>query len=66
MIYDKLLDTDVFIWYLKGNQKAYELIHNIGDFCISSVTYMELIQGMRNKEELKLWKENLKKLNNLA
>lgn len=63
MIYDKLLDTDVFIWYLKGNQKAYELIHNIGDFCISSVTYMELIQGMRNKEELKKLQKVLRQWN---
>ena len=63
MIYDKLLDTDVFIWYLKGNQKAYKLIHNIGDFCISSVTYMELIQGMRNKEELKKLQKVLRQWN---
>lgn len=63
MIYDKLLDTDVFIWYLKGNQKDYELIHNIGDFCISSVTYMELIQGMRNKEELKKLQKVLRQWN---
>jgi predicted nucleic acid-binding protein len=63
LIYDKLLDTDVFIWYLKGNQKAYDLIHSIGDFCISSVTYMELIQGMRNKEELKKLQKVLKQWN---
>lgn len=63
MIYDKLLDTDVFIWYLRGNQKAYELINNVGDFCISSVTYMELIQGMRNKEELKKLQKVLRQWN---
>ena len=48
-----LVDTDVFIWYLRKNNKARELFHKI-DFSISSVTYMELIQGMRNKEELNL------------
>ena len=53
MIYDYLVDTDVFIWYLRGNEKARELFASI-DFCISSVTYMELIQGMRNKQELRL------------
>ena len=52
MIYDYLVDTDVMIWYLRGNEKARELLHSI-DFCISAVTYMELLQGMRNKEELK-------------
>jgi predicted nucleic acid-binding protein len=57
LIYDKLVDTDVLIWYLRGNQNAYDLIHSIGEFTISAVTYMELVQGMRNKEELR----NLKK-----
>ncbi len=60
MIYETLLDTDVLIWYLKGNQKAYDLIHGLGDFAISSVTYMELVQGMRNKEELRILKRTLK------
>jgi len=60
LIYDKLLDTDILIWYLRGNKRAYELIHSIGDFAISSITYMELIQGMRNKEELKRFKQALK------
>jgi predicted nucleic acid-binding protein len=57
LIYDKLVDTDVLIWYLRGNQNAYDLIHSIGEFTISAVTYMELVQGMSNKEELR----NLKK-----
>jgi len=60
LIYDKLLDTDVIIWYLKGNQNAYDLIHNIGNFAISAVTYMELVQGMRNKDELRRLKRVLK------
>ena len=51
MIYDYLVDTDVMIWYLRGNEKARKLLHSI-DFCISSITYMELLQGMRNKQEL--------------
>ncbi|MBN2896776.1 MAG: type II toxin-antitoxin system VapC family toxin [Campylobacterales bacterium] len=60
MIYDHLIDTDVLIWYLRGNQKAYELIHTMGAFCISSVTYMELVQGMRNKDELRVLQKTLK------
>lgn len=63
MIYDILIDTDVIIWYLRGNQKAYELIHSIDEFCISSVTYMELVQGMRNKEELRTLQKTLKQWN---
>ena len=63
MIYDKLLDTDVLIWYLKGNQKAYDLIHSLDEFCISSITYMELVQGMRNKDELRALQKTLKQWN---
>lgn len=60
MIYDKLLDTDILIWYLRGNKNAYDLIHSIGEFAISAVTYMELVQGMRNKDELRAFKRVLK------
>ncbi len=63
MIYDKLIDTDVIIWYLKGNQKAYDLIHSLPTFCISCITYMELVQGMRNKQELNTLKRVLKQWN---
>ena len=59
MIYDYLVDTGVFIWYLRGNKRARELFHSI-DFCISSVTYMELIQGMKNKQELQLLQKMIK------
>ena len=63
MTYDYLLDTDVLIWYLRGNQKAYELIHSLSSFCISSVTYMELVQGMRNKDELRALQKTLREWN---
>lgn len=63
MIYDKLLDTDVLIWYLRGNKKAYDLIHGMNEFCISSITYMELVQGMRNKDELRALQKTLKQWN---
>ncbi len=47
-----IIDTDVLIWYMKGNEKAYKAIENTKNFFISVVTYMELVQGMRNKNEL--------------
>ena len=47
-----IIDTDVLIWYMKGNEKAYNVIENSKQFFISVVTYMELVQGMRNKNEL--------------
>ena len=59
-MHKNLVDTDVLIWYLRGNQNAYDLIHSLDHFCISSVTYMELVQGMRNKNELKTLQNTLK------
>jgi predicted nucleic acid-binding protein len=47
-----VIDTDVLIWYMKGNQNAYKTIEKSGHFFISVVTYMELVKGMRDKNEL--------------
>jgi predicted nucleic acid-binding protein len=47
-----VIDTDILIWYMKGNEKAYKVIEKSKNFFISVVTYMELVQGMRNKKEL--------------
>ena len=47
-----IIDTDVLIWYMKGNEKAYEVIERSNTLFISVVTYMEIVQGMRNKTEL--------------
>jgi hypothetical protein len=47
-----VIDTDVLIWYMKGNKKAYKIIESLNNFYISVVTYMELVQGMRDKNEL--------------
>ena len=47
-----IIDTDVLIWYMRGNEKAYKAVENTNNFFISVVTYMELVQGMRDKKEL--------------
>ena len=47
-----IVDTDVLIWYLRGNEKARKMIDELTSFSISAVTYMELVQGMRNQNEL--------------
>lgn len=47
-----LIDTDVLIWYLRGNKKAAKRIEKSKPVHLSAITYMELVQGMRNKEEL--------------
>ena len=49
-----LVDTDVLIWFLRGRESAREAIAAADSVEISAVTYMELVQGVRSKEELRL------------
>ncbi len=58
-----IIDTDVFIWYMRGNVKARKALNDLISFSISSVTYMELIQGIRNREELASLRKFLSKRN---
>ena len=55
-----LIDTDVLVWYMRGNKKAKHLIRNTNGFSISVVTYIELVQGLRNKEELSVLRNSFK------
>jgi predicted nucleic acid-binding protein len=52
-------DTDVLIWFLRGNEKAAGVIDRADDRRISVITYMELLQGARNKEESRTIKKFL-------
>jgi predicted nucleic acid-binding protein len=56
-----LIDSDVLIWYIRGNKNAQKTIHNNIPFKISVINYMELIQGMKDKNELKSFQKYLKK-----
>lgn len=58
-----LIDTDVLIWYMRGNTKALDELEKHKNFSISVVTYMELVQGMRNKKELISLRKALKSWN---
>jgi predicted nucleic acid-binding protein len=58
-----MIDSDVLIWYMRGNLKANKAIEKLNGFFISVVTYMELVQGMRNKRELTLLRSALRKWN---
>ncbi len=55
-----LFDTDVLIWYLRGNIKSAKLIQETAGKKISAVGYMELLQGARNKAEIKVIRSFLK------
>jgi predicted nucleic acid-binding protein len=37
---------------MRGNEKAADVLNHMDNIILSAVTYMELIQGMRNKVEL--------------
>jgi predicted nucleic acid-binding protein len=47
-----IVDTDALIWELRGNSNARDVIHTHLPFKISTVSYMELVRGSRNKKEM--------------
>ena len=49
-----LIDSDVLIWYMRSNAAAVAAVSQQTDWYISAVSYMELVQGCRNKAELKV------------
>jgi predicted nucleic acid-binding protein len=55
-----LLDTDVLIWFMRGHEgAATQLKLQPLPWQISAVTYIELVQGCRNKQELIRLKKGL-------
>ena len=58
-----IIDTDVLIWYLRGNEASKKTVESNIPFSMSVVTYMELVQGMKNKEEMKKFQKQIQKWN---
>lgn len=54
-----LVDTDVIIWYLRGHDAAASFLEGLSALRISVVTYMELVQGCRSRQELDRLKKDL-------
>jgi predicted nucleic acid-binding protein len=46
-----LFDTDILVWIQRGNYRAAALVDKEEDRCISVLTYMELLQGAREKRQ---------------
>lgn len=57
-----IFDTDILIWFLRGNENAKQAVFDHPGFAISAVTYMELVQGMKNKRELQVLKKLISSL----
>jgi len=47
-----LVDTDVLIWHLRGYPQATRRLDELGALTLSAVSYLEVLQGIRNKAEL--------------
>lgn len=56
-----LVDTDVLIWHLRGYAQATRRLDQLDALTLSSVSYLELLQGMRNKAELVAVKKMLER-----
>lgn len=46
-----LVDTDVLIWHLRGYPQATRRLDQLPALMLSAVSYLEVLQGMRNKAE---------------
>jgi len=46
-----IFDTDVLIWFFRGNQAAAELLDGQAERALSIVSMMELYQGARSRQE---------------
>lgn len=57
-----ICDTNVLIHAFNGDSKTIEALQSIGyeNIALSSVTVMELYQGMANKQELAQMKKKIK------
>ncbi len=58
-----LFDTDVMVWFFRGNEKAVQFFEREPRRFISQVTWMELVQGAQNKRELTRIKTLLPSIN---
>ncbi|MBL7249476.1 type II toxin-antitoxin system VapC family toxin [Alloalcanivorax marinus] len=56
----RLVDTDVLIWNLRGNEAAARLLDGGEPFIVSAVSYMELLQGLRDNQELRTLRRALR------
>ena len=49
-----LFDTDVLIWVFRGDRRAAACVDGCEDRAISIVSLMELLQGARDRQEVRI------------
>jgi len=54
-----IFDTDVLIWLFRGNAKAARAVDSADARAVAIITYMELLQGARDKGDVKAIKSFL-------
>jgi predicted nucleic acid-binding protein len=54
-----IFDTDIFIWVQRGNEKATKIMEKSEERHLSVQTYMELLQGAKDKNQHKYIKDFL-------
>lgn len=54
-----LVDTDVLIWHLRGYPQATRRLDQLNPLTVSAVTWLEVLQGLRNRAELAAVKKML-------
>ena len=52
-----IFDSDVVVWFLRGEPAAIDLLDSTADRAISIVTLMEVQQGAKSKREMKTTRE---------
>lgn len=55
-----IIDTDVLIWYFRGNEKSKAAIEDNKPFSVSAITVMELLQGAKNRAEQRIMNKQLR------
>jgi predicted nucleic acid-binding protein len=55
-----IVDTDVLIWASRGREKAVDVLTRNRGFRISLVTYAEILQGARDRDEVRSFQKALR------
>ncbi len=58
-----IFDSDVLIWFSRGEPEAVALVNSSHDRQVSIVTLMEVLQGVRSKSEMRTTKQFFQLLN---